>query len=203
MRVIGVTGGIGSGKSTVSGILERLGANVIDADRIAKEIAGEGGRMLLELTRQFGSSIVDESGKLDRRKLGDIVFGDPEKVKVLNGITHKYIIDEMTKRLDKLKAQANADVIVMDVPIPVEHGFLDQVDEVWVVTADMDERIRRVVKRSGLTPDEALSRINSQKNDEEYLKVSDRIICNSGTIEQLERTVVELYNKLRQGDVIG
>lgn len=197
MRIIGITGGIGSGKSTVSQILRDLGAKIIDADKIAKEIVFKGGVVLKELIEFFGSQILDESGGLDRKKLGEIVFNNPEKLEVLNKITHKYIVERIFKDLEKAKKEGKWDIVVVDAPLPVKHGFMDAVDEVWVVTADKETRIKRIMERNGLTYEEALSRISSQLKDSEYLEIADVVIPNDGSIEDLEKSVVKLFINAR------
>jgi len=197
LRIIGITGGIGSGKSTVSQILRDLGAKIIDADKIAKEIVFKGGVVLKELIEFFGSQILDESGGLDRKKLGEIVFNNPEKLEVLNKITHKYIVERIFKDLEKAKKEGKWDIVVVDAPLPVKHGFMDAVDEVWVVTADKETRIKRIMERNGLTYEEALSRISSQLKDSEYLEIADVVIPNDGSIEDLEKSVVKLFINAR------
>lgn len=197
MRIIGVTGGIGSGKSTVSRVLKDLGAKIIDADKVAREIVYKGGKVLDELTAFFGNEILDESDGLNRKKLGEIVFNNPEKLEVLNQIMHKHIVDRIVNDLNTAKSEGKWEIIVIDAPIPLEHGFIDLVDEVWVVVADKETRIKRVMDRSGLTYEEALSRINSQLKDEEYSRIADEIIVNDGAIEDLEKSVVKLFINAR------
>lgn len=198
MNIIGITGGIGSGKSTVARILRVLGAKVIDADKIAREVTAKGQPALDEIVEYFGKDILNEDGELDRKKLGKIVFEDKEKLKVLNSITHKYVIERIINELERLKEE-NANIIVLDVPLPVEHGFLDVVDEVWLVTANKDTRIKRIMERSGLTYEEVIKRMEAQKSDEEYLKIADEVIYNDGSMEELESTVAKLYIQKKLG----
>jgi len=193
MRIIGITGPIGSGKSTVTGILREHGAGVIDADKVAREVVRKGEKALDELVVYFGSDILDENGELLRSKLADKVFGNKEKVKKLNEITHKHVIERILGYVEQARLNARqGDILVIDVPIPVEHGFLDIVDEVWVVHADMETRISRVMKRSNLSRQEVMDRINSQMSDEEYLKLADRVIHNDGSMEELRREVLKM-----------
>jgi len=198
LNIIGITGGIGSGKSTVARILRVLGAKVIDADKIAREVTAKGQPALDEIVEYFGKDILNEDGELDRKKLGKIVFEDKEKLKVLNSITHKYVIERIINELERLKEE-NANIIVLDVPLPVEHGFLDVVDEVWLVTANKDTRIKRIMERSGLTYEEVIKRMEAQKSDEEYLKIADEVIYNDGSMEELESTVAKLYIQKKLG----
>jgi dephospho-CoA kinase len=198
LRIIGVTGGIGSGKSTVSRILRDLGAAVIDADVIARTVTGKGGKALEELVAYFGTGILTAEGELDRQKMSVIVFDDPVRLHALNAITHKYVTEKILENIQSIKAFGNHDVIVVDCPLPVEHGFLDVVDEVWVVTADRVARVRRIMERSGCTAEEAQKRINAQKKEEEYLKLADEVIYNNNSIEELEKAVVRLFLLKRQ-----
>jgi len=198
MKIIGITGGIGSGKSTVSRILRDLGAAVIDADVLAKSVTTEGSEALKELTEYFGNDIVDEAGELDRKKLASIAFSDPVKLHALNSITHKYITEKIISAIEALRNSGKKDFIVIDAAIPIEKGFLDVTDEVWVVTADRETRIKRVMDRSDLTYEEVVNRINSQIRDEEYLRIADEVINNNGTIEELEQAVVKLFLQKKQ-----
>lgn len=194
MRIIGITGPIGSGKSTVSCILAEIGVKVIDADRTARKVVEKGERALNELAEYFGSGILNEKGELDRNKLAGIVFNNKKSLKVLNSITHKYIVEEILKDLNSIRVENEGSIVALDVPIPVEHGFLDIVDEVWVVTADSDKRIKRIMERSGFTREEAANRINSQMGEADYLRLADRIIYNEGSLDDLRRTVTKLLH---------
>lgn len=196
MRVIGVTGGIGSGKSTVSSILKDHGAKIIDADKISHEITVKGEQAFDELINYFGSGILSESGELDRKKLADIAFASKEKLSQLNKIMHKHVVDRIDRYLYEFR-EKGAWIVVIDAPIPIENGFLDRVDETWVVTADRDRRIARVMERSRLTHDEVAKRIASQMTDIEYLQVANKVIANDGDLSILKNKV----NELLQGDI--
>lgn len=195
MRIIGLTGGIASGKSTVSNVLHDLGAVVIDADSIAREVVDKDGKALDEIADYFGSRVLDNNGELDRKKLGELVFEDKEKLEMLNKITHKYILERMRERFDEELQKADANALVLDAPLPVEQGFQDVVDEIWVVSSDRNTRIGRLIERNGYTEEEAIKRIDAQMTDEEYLKLSDEVIYNDGSVEELERQVVKLFYK--------
>lgn len=195
MRVIGITGPIGSGKSTVTGILlKSYGAKIINADDIYKEIVKAGQKALKEIVDSFGSGILDNSGELDRRKLGEIVFKDSEKLKLLNSITHKYVVERIIREININRASCEVQVLGLECPIPVEHGFVDVADEIWVVTARMETRIKRIMNRNNLSYDEAIDRINSQKSEEEYIKIARHVIYNNGDILALEEKIKELIN---------
>lgn len=195
MRIIGITGGIGSGKSTVSRILFTLGAKIIDADVIARKVVSKGEQALKEIIEYFGEELLDEKGELNRKKLADIVFSDAEKLAVLNNITHKYIAEEIIGQIKKEKEEGKYDVIVVDVPLPVEHGFIDTVDEIWVINANKETRIRRIMDRNGISYEEAQSRINSQASVYEYAAIGDEVIENNTDIIDLEKAIVKLFYK--------
>jgi dephospho-CoA kinase len=192
VKIIGVTGGIGSGKTTVSGVLADLGAKVINADHIARKVVARGEKALDELTEHFGKEILTTEGSLDRKKLGHLVFNDPKSLEFLNKITHKYIAERIIQEIEEIKSKKNTEIIVLDVPIPIEHGFIDVVDTIWALKADKEFRIDRIMKRNGLTREEAISRINAQISDEEYERIADEIIYNNGDVVQLEKDVVRL-----------
>ena len=198
MRIIGVTGAVGSGKSIVSKILNDLGAVIIDADIISRTVTAKGSEALNELVSYFGENILLQSGELNRKKLAGIAFNDKVKLHALNAITHKYIVRKIKSAIENIKASGKSEVIVVDAPIPLEHGFIDLVDEVWVVTADRDKRIDRIVDRNGYSLEEAEVRLNSQMKDEEYQKLADEILENNGAIEELEKAVVKLFLQKKQ-----
>jgi len=184
MKIIGVTGPIGSGKSTLSAYFAKKGATVIDADLLYREVVQKGKPALNEIADFFGNEVLDEDGGLNRKKLGQIVFEDKAKLDVLNKITHKYIIEEILNEVKKAR-ERNADLLVIECPIPVEHGFLDVVDEVYVVVADEKVRAERIMKRNNLTFDDAMKRIRSQMTNDEYIKIADKVIINEWDIERL------------------
>lgn len=195
MRIIGITGGIGSGKSTVSRILFTLGAKIIDADVVARKVVSKGEPALTEILQNFGETVLDDNGELNRRKLSEMVFSDPERLNILNGITHKYITEDIAAQIEKEKEERNYDTIVIDVPLPYEHGFIDTVDEIWVVTANKETRIRRAMERSGISYEDAVNRINAQMSEHEYAAIGDVLIDNNTDIIDLEKNVVKLYYK--------
>ncbi|OPZ89728.1 MAG: Dephospho-CoA kinase [Firmicutes bacterium ADurb.Bin419] len=190
MRIIGVTGGIGSGKSTVSKILASFGAHVIDADMLARQIVEKGQKALAEIVDAFGTSVLDAEGNLDRKKLSHIVFKDKQKLKLLNGLTHSHVAQNIIDRINGLDESETA---VVDAPIPIEHGFLDVVHEVWSVIADKEVRIKRVMERSALTYNEVEQRINFQLSDEFYKSISDIVIVNNESLEELRAQVAKYY----------
>lgn len=193
--VLGVTGGIGSGKSTVSFILREMGAAVIDADKISREVVMPGEKALVELTEVFGRDILDAGGQLQRKKLADIVFNNNEKLQKLNDILHKYVADRIK---DNVKEQQinKTQIIVIDAPIPIKTGFLNLCNRVWTVTADRALRIKRIMDRSGMSYDEAVSRINSQLDEQEYINIADTVIYNNDDYSHLKEDVKSQLTRL-------
>lgn len=195
LKIICVTGTIGSGKSAVSHILGKIGLTVIDADIISREIVQKGQIALEELVKHFGLGILDSEGSLDRGKLADIAFKDQKEVEVLSNITHKYIRQRIVERIEALKKSVNPEYIIIDAAIPFDNWLRSLVDEIWVVTAELNTRINRIMLRSGLTYQKTIDRINSQKSDEDYYLIADKLILNDGTIENLEEQVLKLFER--------
>lgn len=196
MRIIGVTGGIGAGKTTVSEILKELGAVVIDADKISREVVEPREPAWNEIRKIFGPDVFNNDETLDRKKLARIVFSSGEKKLALERIIHKEVVAKIEEMLKSLDDSGYDGVVVLDVPIPVKRGFLDIVDRVWVVSSNDETRIERVMKRSGISREDALKRINSQLSQEEYKKLAHEIIENNGNLDELRKKVAALYNEL-------
>jgi dephospho-CoA kinase len=192
MKIIGVTGGIGSGKSTVSRILDEMGAAIIDADVIAREIVQKGQAALNEIVKFFGKDVIDNEGELNRRKLGSLVFNDKDKLESLNKITHKYITERIKEKILDISDAGSVELIVVDAAIPFQYGFMDVVDEIWVVLSDIEVRIARVMARSGLSHEQVVERIKSQKSDQEYLSFAHKVLINNGSVAELKEQVANL-----------
>ncbi|EPR13051.1 dephospho-CoA kinase [Ruminiclostridium papyrosolvens] len=193
--ILGVTGGIGSGKSTVSSILKELGAVVIDADVISREVVEPGKMALEELTQEFGKDILDDWGQLKRKELAARVFSDEYKLRILNSIVHKYVAQKIKENVEE-QLLKQTKVIVIDAPIPIKNGFLDLCDEVWTVFALMEIRVKRIMKRNGMTYEEAVSRIQSQISDEEYLSIANKVINNNDDVTTLRQEVESQFARL-------
>lgn len=193
--VIGLTGGIGSGKSTVSSFLAQLGAVVLSADEIGHEALQPYTETWQEVVNAFGKEILKAGGEVDRQKLGEIVFNDAEALARLNQITHPRMHGIAKKRIEELKRQG-ADVVVLEAPLLVEANWLDLVDQVWVTAATEATAMRRLCQRSGLSEAQALARIHSQLSSEERLKYADIVIDTNGTLSEVETRVKELWGKL-------
>ena len=193
MRVFGITGGSGSGKSTVSAMLAQMGAEIIDTDKIAREIVGKGSECLAELKDAFGGEIILPDGSLDRKKLASIAFADREKTALLNRITHKYIKAETEKRI----AKSDAALIGIDGAVIIGSPIEPLCEKIVCVIADKNTRTRRITGRDGISEAEAQKRLDAQPSEEFYKKHSDYTVNNSGTENELKDNVRTLYNKLR------
>ena len=194
-KVIGLTGGIGSGKSTISAMLKNMGAYVIDEDILSRMIMQKGQKAYEDIIEAFCKSILTRDGEIDRKKLGNIVFKDKSKLKKLNELTHPHIID-MTK-IQIIKAKKSYDIIVVDAPLLIEAGMLDLVDTVWVVYVDKKTQIERVMHRDGITEKETLKRIDSQMCLDEKIKYADFVIDNTVPIEITQNKIKREYEKLK------
>jgi dephospho-CoA kinase len=198
LRVIGLTGGIASGKSTVSKMLREKGAYIIDADEIAKEIVKPGKPAWEDIVRHFGKEILDESGNIRRKKLAKIVFPDEKKLSVLNRITHPRIVEEIKRELEECRSR-NERVVVIDAALLLEIGLDVLVDEVWVVALDEKTQIERLIKReNSISYAEAVERIRAQMPLEEKLKFATRIIDNSGDIENTQKQVDDIWREIEK-----
>ena len=192
MRV-GLTGGVASGKSTVSGLLAELGAVVIDADQLAREVVERGTPGLAQVVEAFGEELLTPDGDLDRPAMGRLVFGDEEKRKRLEAIVHPLVFE----RYAEIEGSAPADaVVVHDIPLLAESGRADTFDEVIVVDAPTELQVERTVRDRGWTEDEARSRIAAQATREQRLAVATIVIENSGTLDELRARVREVWEQL-------
>lgn len=199
MKVIGLTGGIGSGKSTVSRILSELGAVVLDADKVGHEAYQPGTETWKEVVAAFGREIVAPDESIDRKKLGAIVFGDPAALERLNGITHPRMYDMMADRIEEYRQQG-AGVVVLEAAILLEAGWTPLVDEVWVTVASEPTVVRRVKERTDLPEEQIRSRIRSQLSNEERKKQASVVISNDGSLDELRAKVAELWEKLQHSN---
>ncbi|MBM6830199.1 dephospho-CoA kinase [Anaerotignum lactatifermentans] len=196
MKVIGLTGGTGSGKSVVSRLLAEMGAVIVDADLVSRQIVLPGMPAYEEIKAYFGNDILQEDGAIFRKKLGEIVFRDAQKLAFLNQCTHKYIVMEMRKQMEEAKEAGQAPLVVLDAPLLFEVGLEIFCDEVWVVYADAQVRAERVMARDGITYDTAMARIANQKSWEEYKKRADVVIDNSGDLSALSAQLNQLMEKM-------
>lgn len=200
MIVIGLTGGIGSGKSEVSRMLKELGAEIIDADRVGHEAYLPHTETWKEVVAAFGQDILQPNSEVDRRKLGAIVFSDPNQLARLNSIMHPRMYRMMEERLTGMRAQG-IQVAVLEAAILIEAGWTPLVSEVWVTTAQEDVVVERINRRNNLPREEIQRRIRSQMSPEERAKHASAIIENNHGLEQLRQRVQELWNSRVQGRV--
>lgn len=196
MQLIGLTGGIASGKSAVAARLAEHGAIIVDADQVAREIVGPGTPALARIADEFGGGVIAPDGSLDRAALGSLIFASPEKRAVLNAITHPAVAVR-SHELFAAAAAADPDAIVVyDVPLLVDTGRTDEFDLIVVVNASTETRLRRMIELRGMTRDEAMHRINSQATDTERLAIADVVIDSNGSLEQTLAQADALWEKL-------
>lgn len=199
MLQVGLTGGIGSGKSTVAGMLGDRGAVVIDADRVAREVVEPGEPSLDDIRERFGDDVIAEDGTLDRAALAAIVFGDDAARRDLERITHPRIGGRIAERVgevrDREERTGRTEVVVLDHPLLVETGLHDSQDVVVVVVADVDTRVARLVGR-GLAEEDARARMRSQASDDERRAVADHVVDNDGDLDALAAQVADLWDAL-------
>ena len=187
MLVVGLTGGIGSGKSTVSALLAAKGAVVVDADAVVHELQRPGTAVFEAMVDRFGNGIVAADGSLDRSAVADIVFNDPDALADLNGIVHPAVGAEIVRRMDELSTTDA--VVVLDVPLMVESARGYPVAGLIVVDVDPDVAVRRLVEKRGMREDDARARIARQASREERRARADVIIENSGSLDDLAAQV--------------
>ena len=195
-RVIGLTGGMGSGKSTVSQLLAEFGAVVIDADKVGHEAYQHGTKTWQELVAAFGEQIVAADGSIDRKKLGVIVFGSPEQLARLNRIVHPRMFEMMQERIQQYRQQS-VKVVVLDAAILFEANWTPLVEEVWVVVASEAAVVARARARTGLPEEQIRSRLRSQMPVEDKIKRADVVIRNEGTVEDLRKQVEGLWARIK------
>jgi dephospho-CoA kinase len=195
-RVIGLTGGIGSGKSTVSQFLADLGAVIIDADKIGHEVYLPDTVCWQELVKMFGNRILTADNTIDRKKLGIIVFNNPAEMKRLNSVVHPLMFEMAKQKIDDYRRQG-VKIVVLDAPILYETNWTSLVDEVWVVVSNEANVIKRAVARTGLPEEQIRARIRSQMSNEERIKRAQVVIHNDGTAEDLKKKVKELWERVK------
>ena len=193
MLRIGLTGGIGSGKSSVAALLRERGFVVVDADRIARDVLQPGNDALKEVAAAFGDDLVDASGALNRKLLAQRAFASEEQTQKLNSITHPAIRKESSRQFDAAEAEG-ARVAVYDMPLLVELGLHRQMDFTVVVDVNEEERVRRLVQSRGLSEADARSRIARQIDDDDRLAAADYVIDNNGPLSELAPQVDALVD---------
>ena len=197
MRVIGLTGGTGSGKATVCAYLKKRGCCIIDADEIARQLTSPGGEALDPIREKFGDSVFYDDGTLDRKKLGNIVFKDEEKLKILEEITTKIVIRKITDKIHQMKESGYEGIVILDAPLLFEFGMEGLADENWLVICDRERRIKRLENRDGLSRREITDRMANQLSDEKKMDMADQSIDNSGSIDDLYCKIDQLIERIK------
>ena len=199
MKIIGLTGGIGSGKSTAAKILAEFGAKVIDADKVAHEVFNPGTEGLQVVVETFGEGVLNSNGEIDRKKLGEIVFRDPTALSTLNEIIHPRAYELTKSRLEEFRKQG-VEVVILEVILLVEAGWDHLVDEIWVTVSTEDTVVKRLQESRGLTKEEILARIHAQTPNENRIKHADVIIKNDRSYEELKKKLSELWRRIRENN---
>lgn len=198
MIVIGLTGGIASGKSTVAGFLQEYGAEIIDADRLGHRVYEPGTAGFQKVVNAFGHDIVAKDGTIDRRVLGGKVFGAPDQMERLTDIVWPEIRKLASAEISELKKTHPDSVIVLEAAVLLEAGWQDLVDEIWVTTVKIATAAERLMARNGLSEEQAMSRIQSQMSTKERLEQADVKIDNSDTLDDLKRRVDRQWKLLQK-----
>ncbi len=196
MKIIGLTGNSGSGKTTACEFFKNAGFEIINCDKLAREVVQKGQPCLLELCQFFGDHILSADGTLDRKKLAEIAFADKALTQKLNEITHKYIIQKVNSLIENYKAQ-NETAVIIDAPVLYESGLDKICDFVVAITADEDVRIERLVLRDSITQDQAKQRFKHQKTAQFYKQNADFVITNNDNKEILKQNIDHILIKLK------
>ena len=198
MLIVGLTGGVASGKTAVSEVLKEEGADIIDADQIARELVQPHGPAWNELVRTFGEEILQGDGSIDRKKLADRVFVDPNQRKLLNQILHPLITEEMDRRTREIGQKNPEAIVVIDAPLLIEVGYHRRADKVMVVVSTQAEQIERLKVRDGINSEEALRVLSSQMPVEEKVKLADFVIRNEGSLAEVRERAKEVFRELKK-----
>ena len=196
MLKIGLTGGIGTGKSSVSALFKKWGTYIFDADSVAKSILDTNDTAQSELIAEFGTDVLGADNKIDKAKLAKIAFQDEDHQQRLNTIVHPYVFNEIDSTFDTILATGKHDVFVVDAALIYESGAFTHMDYVIVVTSHLKIRTERVMTRGGLTRDQFFQRLELQWPDEDKVHMADFVIYNNGTIDQLEVEAKTIYDQL-------
>jgi dephospho-CoA kinase len=194
MYVVGLTGGIASGKTEVATVFARRGAEIVDADEVARDVVRPGTRTWHKIIEHFGDGVLGADGELDRAALGRIVFSDPARRTLLNELTHPAVFAGIAERLETLAPFDG--VVVLSVPLLVETGQERACEAVVVVTTPRTARVRRLVERRGLSPSEAEARVDAQADDERRLAAATHIVRNEGTLRELHERASAVFDEL-------
>lgn len=197
MKVIGLTGGIGTGKSTVSKMIQSFGISVIDADEVSRSLLSSGSEYSVQVAELFGDQVLDQKGNIDRKALADIVFTSEESRKKLEHLLHPLVRLEMEKRIQCLKDKGE-ELIVLDIPLLFEKGYWqNKVDEIWLVDTTQELQIQRIKERESWSEKEILNRIHAQMPLEKKRLLASKIIQNTGSLEELRNQIFDLISKTK------
>lgn len=198
MLIVGLTGGIASGKSLVAGVFQNLGAHIIDADRLVHELLEHDQQAWDEVVEHFGKEILHPDKSIDRRKLGEVVFTDSEERLWLNSCLHPKVFEAYRAQVKRISTHEPDSIVVFDAALLIESGFHRNMDRTVVVYADEDQQRVRLMERNNLTGEQALTRIRSQMPLFEKQELADYVISNTGSREKTERDAHEIFMKLKR-----
>ncbi len=197
MLKVGLTGSIAVGKTYVCSVFRELGCHVLDADLTAREVVERGTPGLSQVVENFGEGILDADGRLDRKKLGEIVFGDAEKRQLLNSIVHPLVKEKQNAWLAEIEAADPQGIAIIDAALMIESGGYKRLNKLIVVWCEADIQLRRLMERDGLDEEKALLRINAQMPQEEKKRVADHLVDTSNGFDDTRRQVEELFSVLK------
>lgn len=198
MLIVGLTGGIGSGKTSAARIFVQLGVRLVDSDVLARIVVEPGRPALSKIRERFGAGVINRDGTLFRGNLRDIVFHDAAALADLNAIVHPAVYEEMADEIEKYRKDPGEVILMLDIPLLFESGGDKIVDRVVVVWVDRETQIARLIARDGFSREAAINRIEKQMDLDEKKRRSDFVVDNTGTFEDLERRVGEVFEKLRE-----
>ena len=198
MKVIGLTGGIATGKSMVSAILESAGAVIIDADRIARKVVKKNLPAYRQIVDTFGESVLLPNKEINRTVLGNLIFNDPRKKQLLNTIVHPQVEKETHRQLKQIKKNNPNALVILDIPLLFEANMHKDLSEVIVVYAPEHIQIKRLMERDHISQEDALARIRSQMPIEEKKRLATMVIDNSGTLEHTRKQTLEIFQRLKE-----
>ncbi|MBE6631717.1 MAG: dephospho-CoA kinase [Ruminococcaceae bacterium] len=195
MQIIGLCGGIGSGKSYVADTFAEMNIPYINTDAVYKELCVAGSEMLVKIEKAFGTDVIDENGNLNRKNLAAVVFADRAKLDTLNSITHPSVIEETERRVRALELSGKKSVLI-EVPLMFESKFNKRCDHVVAVVCNREKRIARIIRRDKCTEEEAIARIEKQHDDDFFIENSDYVICNDGIADIKEQVIdcIKFFN---------
>ena len=196
MLLTGLTGGIATGKTTVSEMFVKLGAHLIDADVIARDVVKPDTPAWKEIISVFGESVLDDKKEINREKLAAEIFNDSEKRKILESITHHRIIEEENRLINEFRDKNKSEIIILDAALLIEAGHHNRVDKLIIVYLDRESQIKRLIGRDNLSFADAEKRVNSQMPLDEKVKLADYVIDNGKSLDEVEKQVSKVYSDL-------